>query len=79
MQKVYSYRYMWMIEGSDKINFKIVTDTVKGLEDFENSLKSLKGLTKAGKEYLHEYDINFIGKFIDLLYKEESNNETQKN
>lgn len=64
--KVFSYRYMWQVFGSDSVCFKIVTDTEDGLSKFEESLLSLDGLEKAMKEYVNEYDCSLIGK-IDIL------------
>lgn len=71
---VYSYRYMWQIEGSDTVNFKIVTDTSDGLLSFEESLKVLPGVKNMAREYLHEYDCSLIGVFETLLDNKEVNN-----
>lgn len=73
--RVYTYRFMWLVEGHDQINFKIVSDTEKGLAEFESSLKSLPGIVKAGKEYLHEYDVARIGVFTDILFSEDKKDE----
>lgn len=63
---VFSYRYIWKIKGSSNLNFKIVTDTLEGLLDFEKKLLSLEDIESAGKEYLHEYDCSKIGVFTSL-------------
>lgn len=65
--KVFTYRYLWQIDGSDKVNFKIVTDVTEGLLEFEKHLLLLPGVVKAAKEYIHEYDCTLIGKFESLL------------
>lgn len=70
--KIFTYRYMWQLEGSDKINIKIVSDVPEGISVFEKQLLSLSGLLRAGKEYLHEYDCASIGKF-ESLYGGEDN------
>lgn len=73
--KIYCYRYMWLVEGSDSVNFKIVTDTVEGLQQFEQALLKVDGLKSAGKEYLHEYDCSAIGKFEKIFDLEVDKNE----
>lgn len=73
--KIYGYRYMWLMEGSDSVNFKVVTDTVEGLQAFEQALLKLDGLKSAGKEYLHEYEVSSIGKFEKIFEKESEENE----
>lgn len=71
---VYCYRYMWQIEGSDTVNFKIVTDIKEGLVSFEENLKALSGIKNLAREYLHEYDCSLIGLFEPLLVNKEVNN-----
>lgn len=72
--KIYCYRYMWQIDGNNRVNFKIVTDTVDGLNLFENNLKSLDGVKNIAKEYLHEYDCSKIGVFEPVLKLEDNVN-----
>lgn len=68
---IYSYRYMWRVDGSDSVNFKIVTDTLEGLAFFEDSLKSsVDNLVAFGKEYLCQYNCSKIGLF-DTIFKKE--------
>lgn len=69
--KVYSFRYMWKLVGSDTINFKIITDVKHGLILFEKSILALDNLESFGKEYLHEYDCTQVGKFVSIFKKEE--------
>lgn len=64
---VYTYRYMWQVKGSDKVNFKILSDTADGLKLFEDSLLKLDNLERAGKEYLHQYDCSLIGLFTTIF------------
>lgn len=64
---IYSYRYMWRVsDNSEGICFKVVTDTLQGLEEFEKALLSLDNLTDCAKEYLHEYDCSKIGIVFSL-------------
>lgn len=69
--KIYTYRFMWRLSGSDNICFKIVTDTSEGLKQFEDSLLKLENIELAGKEYLHEYDCSKLGLFESIFKKEE--------
>lgn len=69
--KIYSFRYMWFMVDGDKINFKIVTDTVEGLELFEKKLLALDGLSVCGKEYLCEYDCSQIANLVSLTDSKE--------
>lgn len=64
---VFTYRYMWQLKDSDKVNFKIVSDTSEGLKLFEDSLLKLDNLERAGKEYLHQYDCSLIGLFTTIF------------
>lgn len=67
---VFSYRYLWQIDGNENICFKIVTDTENGLKQFETSLLALEGLIRASKEYLHEYDCSKCGVFEKIYDKQ---------
>lgn len=69
MDKIYTYRYMWKYVDSDKINIKIVSDVLSGLEAFEKALLSselVPSVELLGREYLHEYDVSKIGVFETL-------------
>lgn len=65
--KIYSYRYMWRLKGSDSINFKIVTDTLEGLKKFEDVVVKIPDLLTFGKEYLNEYDVSLVGCFTTIF------------
>lgn len=67
---IYCFRYMWRVEGSDQIRFKIVTDTLDGLKLFDEQLLNLPGLILAGREYLHELDVSRLAQ-VEQLYKKE--------
>lgn len=72
---VYCYRYMWKLNDSDKICFKIVTDIEEGLSSFEQSLLSLDNVVNIAREYLHQYDISKIGVFEPILNNGGKSNE----
>lgn len=75
MSKVFAFRYLWTAEDKpDSICMKMVTDTEKGLEEFETALKALPGIKKIAKEYLHEYDCSRVG-VIDCVLGEVDKNE----
>lgn len=65
---IYTYRYMWRTKGSTQINFKIVTDTADGLKIFEENLSKVPDLDLAGKEYLHEINVDLIAK-TEVVFK----------
>lgn len=65
--QVYCYRYVWTTKDvKDKVNFKIVSDTLDGLKLFEEKLLSLPDLDNVGREYICEYDCSKFGVFDDL-------------
>lgn len=74
---VYTYRYSWILEGSESINFKIVSDVEEGLLSFEKALFKLPNLCSVGKEYLHEYDSSKIGFFEKIFDKVGEKNEAR--
>lgn len=63
---IYTFRYMWRLKDSNQINFKIITDTLEGLEHFEDTLKKHEDIILAGKEYLHEIDVSRITQIIAI-------------
>lgn len=63
---IYTFRYMWRLKDSDQINFKIITDTLEGLNQFEDVLKKQEDILLAGKEYLHEIDVARITQIITI-------------
>lgn len=64
--KVYCYRYMWTLKGSDKAYFKIFTDTEEGHELFKKGFNKVENLDKVGFEYVCEYDCSRLGVFEAL-------------
>lgn len=64
--RIYTFRYMWRLKDSDQINFKIITDTLEGLNQFEDVLKKQEDILLAGKEYLHEIDVTRITQIITI-------------
>lgn len=64
---VYSYRYMWQLKDSSDVCFKIVTDTEKGLSEFEDHLLAVPGLERCCKEYISQVDCSLMGIFTSLL------------
>lgn len=71
--RVYSYRYMWKLKDSDKVNFKIVTDVFEGISRFESELLKIEGLESCAREYLHEYDCSLIGVFEKIYDRGDKN------
>lgn len=72
---IYTFRYMWRLKDSNQINFKIITDTLEGLKQFEETLKNQEDIILAGKEYLHEIDVSRITQIITI--KGGQSDETQ--
>lgn len=66
---VYTYRYMWKCEGSDNVNFKIVSEPLEGIEEFEKALLNVEGIVRVSREYLHEYDVSKLGVFEKIFDK----------
>lgn len=64
--KIFTYRYMWKIKDSDRICFKIITDTKSGLEQFEQALLQLPDIVSALKEYISEIDCDLVG-IVDTI------------
>lgn len=62
-----TYSYFWQEIGSDKINLKIVTDTLEGHELFVSAIKDKYVLNRFGREYVHEFDVTLLSKFDNLL------------
>lgn len=65
--KLYSYKIMWTLKDTlDKVNFKIVTDTLEGIKSTIDIVKGINGLDKCCLEYLNEYDVSKIGLVLTL-------------
>lgn len=67
--KLYTYRYMWKLNGSDKIALKVITDTMEAHDGFKQKLIEADEVLSAACEYVSEIDIQFIG--IVNTFKEE--------
>lgn len=70
--KLITLRYMWKIEGSDKINFKMVCGPESEHEDFVNAVLALDGVCKFTSEYVNEIDLDKIDRVTIHLNKEEN-------
>lgn len=55
---LYTYEYMWKVNGSDQVNFKIVTDVKRGQDEFVDLLKHYDGIECASRTYLSEIDVS---------------------
>lgn len=73
--KIYTYRFAWRLKDSDKVNIKVLTDTLDGLENFASYLKTLDGVEMACREYVSEFDFEKFG-FVDNLLEEVKKDET---
>lgn len=68
-QKIYVYRYMWLFDGSENLNIKVLSGCLQEHEDFMKALKNDETVLKAVRVYLHEIDVNLI-EFYDDIKKE---------
>lgn len=68
---IYTYRYLFKIvkDGKTSFHFKLFTDLKPSVEAFEKVLLGLEGLESLAREYVCEYDPQFVG-FVDVLKKE---------
>ena len=74
---LYTFKYLWTLSGEDnkgKVNFKVVTDTLSGLIEFEKEVLKMPNLERFGREYIQEYDCSRICKF-DSIKGVEGNEE----
>lgn len=77
-QFIYTYRYMWRFSSDpDRINFKYVTDTVEGHDQFISALIALDGLKQCVREYISEIDCSLVSQIQSIYNKEVSTDETQ--
>lgn len=75
---IYTYRYMWRVSSNpDRINFKYVTDTVEGHDQFITQLRQLDGLEQCAREYISEIDCSLVSQIQSVYNKELSTDETQ--
>lgn len=72
---IYVYRYMWLVDGSEKLNIKVVSGTVEEHELFINALKNEQSIVNACRVYLHEIDINLIEMYDSIVNKEKKDGE----
>lgn len=73
---LYTYEYIWKLDNSDNLCFKVITDTIQGHEAFVKMLKDIPGLVLASRTYLHEIDCfkYHLDEPIvkDVIFKEEN-------
>lgn len=69
---VYTYRYLFKVieDGETKMRFKLFSDLKPAIESFEKVLLGLDGLVSLVREYVCEYDPQFVG-CVDVLKKGE--------
>lgn len=76
---LYCCRYMWKMKDSERVCFKIVTDTLEGLASFECVLRGLDGIEHICYEYLCEYDCSRLGTVVPVNLENENNSEVNDN
>lgn len=60
--KLFTYKIMWTLkDSSDKINFKIVTDTLEGINHYVKLVSEIDNFDRCLIEYLNEFDVSKIG------------------
>lgn len=60
--KLFTYKIMWSLKDQlGKVNFKIVTDTLEGINDTLKIVANVEGFDKCCVEYLNEFDVSKIG------------------
>lgn len=66
--KIFTYRYCFRSENMEegRIGVKVVTDTIEGLTALEERLKNDSSIVGCTKEYLGEYDLEFLGSVVSL-------------
>lgn len=55
--KIYVYRYIWLMKNSDKLNVRIISGIKEEHEQFVNVLLDNNHVEKASRVYVCEYDI----------------------
>lgn len=73
-QTIKSYRYMWLFEGNENLNIKVITGLDVEHDDFIKALQDDDRVVNACRVYLHEIDINLI-EFYDSIKKKEDKKE----
>ena len=61
-----SYRYMWLYEGNENLNIKVITGLDIEHDKFIEALKNDVNVTKACRVYLNEIDVSLI-EFYDNI------------
>lgn len=55
--KIYTYRYIWLMKNSDKLNVRIISGIKEEHEQFVKVLLENDDVEKASRVYVCEYDI----------------------
>ena len=69
--KIFVYLYMWLFDGSENMCIKVLSDIPEAHEKFMDMLKADERVSKASRVYLHEYDINKIEFYENIVTKED--------
>ena len=69
------FRYMWLVEGSENMCIKVISDVEEMHKKFIEALKADKRVIKAARVYLHEYDVAMIEFYEGLVDKEKEEEE----
>lgn len=70
---IYTYRYLFKFideDGKPQLRFKLFSDLKPAIETFEKALLNIDGIVSLVREYVCEYDPQFVG-CVDVLKKEE--------
>lgn len=67
---LYTIRVMFKFKNSDTINFKIITDTIDGIQKFINSVANLDEVVSLSYEYLSEFNCGLLGQ-VQFLFNME--------
>ncbi|WGL31099.1 hypothetical protein [Dipodfec virus UOA04_Rod_718] len=75
---LYCYRYVWKVKGQETLNFRIVTDTEDGLQQFADQIiQEFGDLERLGREYVCEYDVSKLC-LLEPLYNVEIEADAQE-
>lgn len=55
--KIYTYRYIWLMKDNDKLNVRIISGVKEEHEQFVKVLHENKAVEKASRVYVNEYDV----------------------
>lgn len=74
--KIYTYRYIWLIKNNDKLNVRIISGIKEEHEQFVKVLLDNVDVEKASRVYVCEYDIVKMDDYEPVKQsKEENQNE----